>query len=250
MSPRTLSEELLSGIWAEVLRLERVGVEENFFELGGHSLLATRVVSRIREVFGVEVPLRALFEAPTVAALGARIEALRADGRAGAPPIERVPREGPLPLSFAQQRLWVVDRLDPGSAAYNMPSALRLRGALDVAALQASLDELVRRHETLRTTFAERDGAPVQIIHPPAPVPLAQLDLQGVPEAKREAERLAVEDAMRPFDLARGPLLRCTLIRLADDDHVLCFNLHHVVSDGWSMQVLVREVSALYAAFS
>ncbi|HLL48423.1 MAG TPA: amino acid adenylation domain-containing protein, partial [Longimicrobiaceae bacterium] len=250
VSPRTLSEELLSGIWAEVLRLERVGVEENFFELGGHSLLATRVVSRIREVFGVEVPLRALFEAPTVAALGARIEALRSESTSPVPPIVRVQREGPLPLSFAQQRLWVVDRLDPGSAAYNMPSALRLRGALDVAALQASLDELVRRHETLRTTFAERDGAPVQIIHPPAPVPLAELDLQGVPEAKREAERLAVEDAMRPFDLARGPLLRSTLIRLAEDDHVLCFNLHHVVSDGWSMQVLVREVSALYAAFS
>ncbi|HLL46334.1 MAG TPA: condensation domain-containing protein, partial [Longimicrobiaceae bacterium] len=140
--------------------------------------------------------------------------------------------------------------LDPGSAAYNMPSALRLRGALDVAALQASLDELVRRHETLRTTFAERDGAPVQVIHPPAAVALAELDLQEVPEATRHAERLAEEDALRPFDLARGPLLRCTLIRLAEDDHVLCFNLHHVVSDGWSMQVLVREVSALYSAFS
>ncbi|HLL48523.1 MAG TPA: condensation domain-containing protein, partial [Longimicrobiaceae bacterium] len=252
VAPRTATEEVLAGIWVSVLGLERVGVEEGFFELGGHSLLATRVVSRIREVFGVEVPLRALFEAPTVAALGARIEALRTESTSLAPPIVRVPREGPLPPSFAQQRLWVMDQLQPGSAAYNMPSALRLRGALDVGALRASLDELVRRHESLRTTFADLGGAPVQVIHSPAPVPLRILDLgrPSAEEREREAERLSAEEAMRPFDLTRGPLLRSTLIRLADDDHVLCFNLHHVVSDGWSMQVLVREVSALYAAFS
>ncbi|MBV9774815.1 MAG: amino acid adenylation domain-containing protein, partial [Gemmatimonadetes bacterium] len=252
VAPRTPVEELMAGIWAEVLKTGRVGAEDDFFALGGHSLLATQVVSRARQAFGVEVPLRALFEAPTLAALAGRVEALRSAGAGTAPSIERPlgPREGPLPLSFAQQRLWVVDRLEPGSAAYHLPSALRLRGPLDTAALRASLDALVARHESLRTTFAERGGVPVQVIHPPAPVPLPVLDLRELPEAEREATRLAAAEAQRPFDLARGPLLRSTLLRLADDDHVLCFTMHHVVSDGWSMGVLVREVSALYNALS
>ncbi|MET0396317.1 MAG: non-ribosomal peptide synthase/polyketide synthase, partial [Longimicrobiaceae bacterium] len=248
--PRTVAEELLAGIWAEVLKTERVGTGENFFELGGHSLLAAQVVSRVRQAFGVELPLRALFEAPTVAELAARIEALRAGGAAAAPPLERVPREGPLPVSFAQQRLWLVNRLDPDSPAYNMAYALRLRGPLDPAALRAAMDALARRHEALRTVFAETDGAPVQVVRPAAPIPLPVVDLRGVPAGAREplAERLAAAEARLPFDLARGPLLRCTLLRLDDGDHVLCFTLHHVVSDGWSMQVLVRDVSALYAA--
>ncbi|MBV9772803.1 MAG: amino acid adenylation domain-containing protein [Gemmatimonadetes bacterium] len=252
VAPRTPTEEVLAGIYAEVLRLERVGARDGFFALGGHSLLATRAVSRIREAFGVELPLRTLFEAPTVAALAGRVEALRSTGASPAPPIERVPRREPPPLSFAQQRLWLVDRLEPGSAAYNIPHALRLHGALDTAALRASLDALVARHETLRTTFAERDGAPVQVVHPPAPVPLPVLDLTGLPEEERErtAERLAGEEALRPFDLAHGPLLRSTLLRLGEEEHVLCFTLHHVVSDGWSMEVLVRELSALYSAFT
>ncbi|MET0398145.1 MAG: condensation domain-containing protein, partial [Longimicrobiaceae bacterium] len=252
VAPRTPAEEVLAGIWSEVLGTERVGVEEGFFELGGHSLLATQVVSRARQAFGVEVPLRALFETPTVAGLAERIEALRVTGAMVAPPMERVSREGPLPLSFAQQRLWVVDRLEPGSAAYNMPFALRLRGTLDTGALRASLDALVARHETLRTTFAEQGGVPVQVIHPAAPVALVALDLRSLPAGAlgREVERLASEEALRPFDLAHGPLLRSTLLRLGDEEHVLLFTLHHVVSDGWSMQVLVREVSALYGAFT
>ncbi|HEX7243455.1 MAG TPA: amino acid adenylation domain-containing protein, partial [Longimicrobiaceae bacterium] len=252
VAPRTTVEEVLAGIWAELLGTERVSVEESFFDLGGHSLLATRVVSRARQAFGVEVPLRALFEAPTVAGLAGRIEVLRSTGAVAGPPIERVARGGPLPVSFAQQRLWVVDQLDPRSPAYNLFSALRLHGGLDTAALRASLDALVRRHETLRTTFAEQDGAVVQVIHPAAPVPLPVLDLRELPEAEREpaARRLVGEEALRPFDLARGPLLRATLLRLGEREHVLCFTIHHVVSDGWSMQVLVREVTALYAAFS
>ncbi|MET0395249.1 MAG: non-ribosomal peptide synthase/polyketide synthase, partial [Longimicrobiaceae bacterium] len=252
VAPRTAAEEVLAGIWAEVLKTERVGAAENFFALGGHSLLATQVVSRARQAFGVEVPLRELFEAPTVAGLAARVEALRSSGASPAPPIGRVRREGPLPPSFAQQRLWVVDRLEPGSPAYNLPYALRLRGVLDPRVLRAGLDALVRRHETLRTTLAERDGAPSQVVHPPARVPLPVLDLGLLPGGarEREAERLAGVEALRPFDLARGPLLRCTLLRLADDDHVLSLTLHHVVSDGWSVQVLVRDVSALYAALS
>ncbi len=250
VAPRTPAEEVLAGIWAEVLGVERVGTEEDFFALGGHSLLATRVVARARQAFGVEVPLREFFETPTVAALAALVEELRGAGALPAPPMERASRAEPLPLSFAQQRLWLVDRIEPGSPAYNMHFPLRLRGALDAAALRASLDALVARHETLRTTFAEHDGLPVQVVHPPAPAALRIIDLQDVPEAEREAERLAAEEALRPFDLARGPLLRCTLLRLADDDHVLCLTMHHVVSDGWSMQVLVREVSAVYAAYS
>ncbi|HEX7239442.1 MAG TPA: amino acid adenylation domain-containing protein, partial [Longimicrobiaceae bacterium] len=253
VAPRTAAEELLCGIVAEVLGMERVGVEENFFELGGHSLLAMQVVSRARHAFGVEVPLRALFEAPTAGALAGCVEALRHEGGgAAAPPIGRAPRTGPLPPSFAQQRLWLVDRIEPGSAAYNMPFTLRLRGPLDAAALRAGLDELVRRHEALRTTFAEAGGAPVQMIHPPAPTPLPVLDLRALPEEAREpaARRLAGAEALRPFDLARGPLLRSTLLHLADGDHVLLFTLHHVVSDGWSMDVLVREVSELYGALS
>ncbi|HEX2188606.1 MAG TPA: amino acid adenylation domain-containing protein, partial [Longimicrobiaceae bacterium] len=251
VAPRTATEEVLAGIFAEVLGAARVGAEDGFFELGGHSLLAMRAVSRVRQALGTELPLRALFEAPTVAALAGRVEALRRAGGPAVPPLRRVPRLGTegLPLSFAQQRLWVVDRLEPESAAYNMPYALRLRGRLDVGALRASLDALVARHETLRTTFAGGDGAAVQVVHAPAPVALAEHDLGGLPAAEREAaaERFAAEEAMRPFDLARGPLLRCALLRLADDDHVLCFTMHHVVSDGWSMQVLTREVSALYA---
>ncbi|HEV2735061.1 MAG TPA: amino acid adenylation domain-containing protein, partial [Longimicrobiaceae bacterium] len=249
-TPWSPTEELLAGIWAEVLGLERVETGESFFELGGHSLLGMRVVSRVRQAFGVEVPLRALFEAPTVSALAARIEALRGAAAGAAPPIGRAPRTGPLPLSFAQQRLWLVHRLEPDSAAYNMAAALRLRGTLDAAALRASLDALVERHETLRTVFGEQGGAPVQVIHPPAPAALPLLDLRHVPDAEAEAQRLAAGEALRPFDLAQGPLLRGTLLRLGEADHVLLFTMHHVVSDGWSMQVLVREVSALYAAFS
>ncbi|MBV9774029.1 MAG: AMP-binding protein, partial [Gemmatimonadetes bacterium] len=248
-APRTPTEEVLAGIWAEVLGLDRVGVHDGFFELGGHSLAGMQVVSRARQAFATEVPLRALFEAPTVAELAERVEALRGAGVDAAPPIRRVERTGPMPVSFAQQRLWLVDRIEPGSAAYNLAGALRLRGTLDVAALERSLEALVARHETLRTVFAEQDGAPVQVIHPPAPVPLPVLDLRDAPDAMAEAERLAAEEALRPFDLARGPLLRCTLLRLADEDHVLCFTMHHVVSDGWSRRVLTREVSALYAAF-
>ncbi|HEX7240513.1 MAG TPA: amino acid adenylation domain-containing protein, partial [Longimicrobiaceae bacterium] len=217
VAPRTPVEEVLAGIWEEVLRLERVGAEESFFELGGHSLLATQVISRVRTAFGVEVPLKALFEAPTVAGLAGRIEALRSDGALLAPPMVPVPRDGsPLPLSFAQQRLWVVDRIEPDSAAYNMSFPLRLQGAMELPVLRASLDALVRRHETLRTTFLEEGGRPVQVVHPPRPVPLPTVDLRGLPgEARqREAKRLSGAEAMRPFDLARGPLLRGTLLRL------------------------------------
>ncbi|HEX2077189.1 MAG TPA: amino acid adenylation domain-containing protein, partial [Longimicrobium sp.] len=252
VAPRGAVEELLAEIFAGVLEQERVGVEDDFFALGGHSLLATRVVSRVREVLGVELPLRALFEAPTVAGLAARADqALREGSGLAAPPLVPVPRDRPLPLSFAQQRLWFIDRLEPGSAAYNMPFPLRLRGVLDVRALEQALEELVRRHETLRTVFARVDGEPVQVIREPAPVALEVTDLRDLPEEEREGEALRVvaEEAAGPFDLEAGPLLRSCLLRLGDEEWVLLFTLHHIVSDGWSLGVLVREVCELYAAF-
>jgi amino acid adenylation domain-containing protein len=245
-APRTAAEEVLAALYSDLLGVEAPGTDGDFFELGGHSLLATRLVSCVREAFAVELPLRAVFEAPTVAGLAGRIDALRLAGAPVLPPIERVPRDGPLPVSFAQQRLWLVDRLEPGSPAYNIPYALRLRGALDLDALRRSLDALVERHETLRTTLEERGGVPVQVIHAPAPVALEVVEVAD----EAAAARLAAEEAARPFDLAAGPLLRCTLLRLAaDDDHVVCFTLHHVVSDAWSSAVLVRELSELYGAF-
>ncbi len=253
VAPRTPAEEVLAGIFAEVLGVERVGAGDGFFELGGHSLLATRVVSRVRTALGVELPLRAVFEAPTVAALAGRADALAGVGAGGkAPPLVPVPRDGPLPLSFAQQRLWFVDRLQPGSAAYNMPYPLRLRGALDVRALERSLAEVVRRHEALRTRFGTVAEEPVQVIDPAGPVAIPLHDLRALPEAEREAEvrRLAREEALRPFDLAAGPLLRTTLVRLADEEWALLVTLHHAVSDGWSTGVLVRELSEAYTALA
>ncbi|HEU4883963.1 MAG TPA: condensation domain-containing protein, partial [Longimicrobium sp.] len=253
VAPRTPVEEVLAGIWAEVLRLERVGVEESFFELGGHSLLATRVVSRIREVFGVEMPLRALFEGPTVSALAVRVEEMRRAGEGAAlPPLVPVSREAPLPLSFAQERLWFLHQMEPEDAGYNMHQSGRLRGSLDAAALERALGELARRHESLRTTFRPVEQGAVQVVHPAAPARLPVLDLAGLaPQAREdEARRLVREEAERPFDLERGPLLRAMLVRLADDEHVLLLAMHHIVSDGWSMGVLFRELFTLYESFS
>jgi len=251
VAPRTPLEEVLAGIWAEVLKVERVGVTESFFELGGHSLLATRVVSRVREVLSVELPLRALFEGPTVAELAERVEEMRRAELPALPPVVPVERTGALPLSFAQERLWFIDRLEPGSAVYNMPVAWRLGGALDEAALERALGEVVRRHEALRTVFHEVDGSPVQVITPFEGFALPVEDLSHLSEANREAaaRRRAGEEARRAFDLSTGPLFRAGLLRLGEEDHVLLLSMHHIVSDGWSMGVLYREFSALYGAY-
>jgi amino acid adenylation domain-containing protein len=252
VAPRTSTEEMVADVWARVLGLERVGAHDNFFELGGHSLLATQVISRLEQAFQVKLPLRRLFEAPTVAGLAETVEvACRADGPPP-PRVRRVPREGPLPLSFSQQRLWFLDRFEPGSPFYNIPSAVRLTGELDVAALERSLREIVRRHETLRTTFREAGGEPAQVIDPDLSLELPVVDLGGLPAAEREAEalRLAREEAQRPFDMARGPLLRATLLKLAPQEHVVLLVMHHVVSDGWSMGVFYRELAALYQGFA
>ncbi|MGZ3457554.1 MAG: amino acid adenylation domain-containing protein, partial [Archangium sp.] len=250
-APRTPAEELLAGIWARVLGVERVGIHDDFFELGGHSLLATQVVARIRDTFQVEVPLSLLFAAPTVARLAERMEEARARQGVRAAPLCPSDRNGPLPLSFAQQRLWFLDQLEPGGHAYNIPVALHMRGALDVRALQRGFDELVRRHESLRTSFGSEAGQPLQVISPAAPLRLDVVDLTCLPSSEREAEarRLAEVEALAPFDLARGPLLRTTLLRLQSTEHLLLLTMHHIVSDGWSMGLLVREMAALYEAF-
>ncbi|HEY4562918.1 MAG TPA: condensation domain-containing protein, partial [Thermoanaerobaculia bacterium] len=249
-APRTPVEELLAGIWAEVLGLERVGAADHFFELGGHSLLATRVTSRLRGALGVEVPLRELFAAPRLADFAARVEAARRTEAASVPPLVPVPREGDPPLSFAQQRLWFVDQLEPGSPLYNMPGALRVEGPLDGAVLARCLGEIVRRHEALRTVFAALEGSPVQVILPAVPFPLPVVDLSALPEREALALALLREEARRPFDLAQGPLLRGLLLRLGSQDHAVALTLHHIAGDGWSLGALVREIATLYPAFA
>ncbi|MFL6194096.1 MAG: non-ribosomal peptide synthase/polyketide synthase [Thermoanaerobaculia bacterium] len=250
-APADPLEEIVAGVWADLLGIDRVGRHDGFFDLGGHSLLATRAASRLREVLGVEVPLRTMFEEPTVAGIA---RALRTARQAQAPPLRRRARSSgePLPLSFAQQRLWFLWRLAPGSAVYNMPAAIRLAGPLDAPALERCFGEIVRRHEALRTRFPAVEDRPAQVVDPPRPLLLPCVDLGKLPgEARRiEAERLTGEEARRPYDLARGPLLRATLLRLENGEHLLLVTLHHVIADGWSVGVLHRELAALYPAFA
>ena len=245
--PPSDAELRVARIFSEVLGIDDIGARDDFFALGGHSLLATQVVSRVREAFGVELPLRKLFEEPTVAGIAAHVEAASTQPREGEGTIARARRDEPLALSFAQQRLWFLDQLEPSSSVYNIPLGLRLVGALDVEALRRVFEEVVRRHEALRTTFASRAGEPAQIVHPPAPWPLPIVDVSALDSSAREAHM--AHELGRPFDLAAGPLMRTTLLRLADEEHILLLVMHHVVSDGWSMGVLVREVAALHAAF-
>ncbi|HET6764330.1 MAG TPA: amino acid adenylation domain-containing protein, partial [Longimicrobiaceae bacterium] len=252
VAPRTETEHALAEIWAECLATGPVGVHDNFFELGGHSLVATRVVSRIREAMDTELPLRALFEAQTVGELAARIDADRRAAAPGAPPLVPVKRTGPVPASFAQARLWFVERMIPGTPTYNVPTPLPLPGAVDDAVLERTLGEIVRRHEALRTTFTEVDGQPMQVIHPAGGFRMEVVDLRGVAEDARGAElgRRVGEESMRPFDLEAGPLFRATLYRITDADALLLPVMHHVVSDGWSCDVLLRELNTLYGAFA
>ncbi|MDO8043112.1 non-ribosomal peptide synthetase, partial [Janthinobacterium sp. SUN137] len=250
-APQGEVEETLARIWQELLGVERAGRHDNFFELGGHSLQAVRVVSQLRQALGIEVALRDVFMAPTLEGL-AHVAAHAA--AASLPPIGVAERGAPVPLSWAQQRLWFLDRFDQAAgAAYHLPAALRLRGTLDVAALGRTLDRMVTRHESLRTTFANIDGQVVQLFAPDnAGFMLEQFDLSALVGHEQEAAvaRQAVDEAVRPFDLSAGPLVRGRLLRLMQDEYVLLVTQHHIISDGWSINVLVREVSALYTAFS
>ncbi len=249
VAPRNQTEELVATIWSQVLGIEKVGVHDNFFELGGHSLLATRVISRLREMFAEEVPIRTLFENPTVAELSESLGSFLQETTGTS--IEPVSREGHLPLSFAQQRLWFLDRLMPDSALYNIPSAMRLHGDLNIEAWNKSLQVLIQRHESLRTTFDHVDGQAVQIIHPYQEQSLRVIDLCELPadECEAETQRLAGIEAATPFNLSEGPLFRTTLIRISEQEAVFLFNMHHIIFDGWSIGIFIKEMRALYEAF-
>ncbi|WP_095155656.1 non-ribosomal peptide synthetase, partial [Pseudomonas sp. Irchel 3E13] len=248
VAPVSELEQQLAAIWAEVLKIERVGLDDSFFELGGHSLLATQVISRVRQALKIELSLRSLFEAKDLRGFARQVEhgessKLQAIGKAD--------RGQPLALSYAQQRQWFLWQLEPQSAAYNMPAALRLKGALDIAALELAFEILIGRHETLRTTFRQDGSQAVQVIHGVAPFVLALEQLPDSPLPRDEQVRLFIEDeTLRPFDLEQGPLLRVRLLHLGENEHVLVLVQHHIVTDGWSMPIMVDELMRLYAGYS
>jgi amino acid adenylation domain-containing protein len=246
-APRTPEEELLCSLFADVLGLVQVGLDDNFFELGGHSLLATRLVSRIRTILDIDVAIRTLFESPSVGELGARL----IEGKKARVRLQRQERPERLPLSYSQQRLWFLDRLEGTSTEYNIPEALRLLGRLDRESLEKAINTIVERHESLRTHFAETDGEPVQIIARSLRIEVPMEDFSRLGE---EGQRERVLEAMRkegsePFDLARGPVLRVKLLKLGEREHVLLRTMHHIVSDGWSQGVFNREFKMLYEAY-
>lgn len=251
--PRTQIEEIVANVWQEVLSLARVGIHDNFFYLGGHSLLATQVIFRLRMIFGINLPVRSFFAAPTVAGLADLVaEMLQTATISHLPPIQRLSRQENMPLSFTQQGLWFLDQLDPENPAYNIPAAIRLRGELDHQALAQSFSELVSRHEILRTTFVEVDGQPIQCIHAPAAFNLLLVDLSDVLTSQREiqVEQITIVESRRPFVLSRGPLLRVTLLLLSAKESLLLLTLHHIVADGWSIGLIIRELTALYRHFT
>ena len=256
--PRSVVEEIVTALWAEVLGVPRVGIHDAFFELGGHSLLAVQVLSRIRQDLGVELPVRALFEAPTPADLAQRIErALQeAAGTPAVPPVVPVVRDRAPRASFAQEQLWILDQVQPTIGVYNLSYGLRLSGPLDAGAWLRAVAEVRRRHESLRTTFRATSDAIVQVIAPPdgiaEPWPQVLADLSGLSCQARDAEvaRLGLEEVMLPFDLATGPLFRSSLLRLEAEEHVVLFGFNHIISDGWSINVLLGELERLYPAFA
>ena len=253
VAPANAVEEMLTGIWEHVLDRERVSTADNFFELGGHSLLATRVTSRVREMFGVELPVRAVFESPTIRGISQEILAnMRGGALQHQRHIKTIPRDGDLPLSFAQERLWFIEQLESAGPAYHIPIVVRVEGRLNIDALRKALQELVRRHESLRTTFINVDGEPRQRIAASINAGLPIIDLSTYPEDRRDVEATAFSSAQaqQTFDLSYGPLLRAALLRLSRETYVFTLTLHHIISDGWSVGVLVREIFALYKAYA
>lgn len=261
VAPRTCQEEKLAEIWCTVLHREKVGIYDNFFELGGHSLLLTSVISRIRESFAIELPLRSLFAAPTIAALSqvltARQLEVQEQSASGMtfetlPPLVPQVRDTHIPLSFAQESIWCLQQSAPESCAYNSFFVLRFTGSLSVSVLESSFNEIIRRHEILRTTFTVVEGQPVQIITPSLTIPLEIIDLQNLPKRERisEAQRLAALEYQHHFDLSSGPVIKTTLLRLAQQEHWLTINMHHIITDGWSFGLLLEELRILYEAFA
>jgi amino acid adenylation domain-containing protein len=251
VAPRTPAEQALAAIWKESLSLDRVGLDDDFFALGGHSLRALQVMARIRQHFQVDIPLRSFFSHPTLSALADLLSQARGVEQP-APSITSASRDFVVPLSFGQERLWFLQQLAPASAAYNYPAFFRVHGPLDVDVLEKSLQALVSRHESLRAHFSEINGQPVQVIAAHVPFHLERVELRALPREiqQQEAHRRAEDDVRRPFDLHRAPLLRASLLALDDDEHVLLLNLHHSITDGWSMDVLYTELEALYGALT
>ncbi|MBV8845201.1 MAG: hypothetical protein JO307_20535, partial [Bryobacterales bacterium] len=246
---RNSTEDLIAAIWTGLLGVAP-DVDDNFFQLGGNSLRAAQVIARVRQALGVEIPLRTLFESPTVAGFAVHVEAaVRELAGLTAPPLVPLPRAGHPPVSFLQRRLWFIEELEPGNPLYNISQAYRIRGNLDVAALEQSINEVVNRHEALRTSFEAIDGNPLQVIAPTLKIALPITDLPLRP-TEQEMVRIAREEALRPFDLKTGPLFRARLLRVSSEEHVLLLTIHHIVSDGWSLGVLAKELRALYGAFS
>jgi acyl carrier protein len=255
--PRNLAEEILVGIFEEVLKLDRVGINDNFSDLGGHSLLATQIVSRAKVAFGVGIEVRSVFEEATVEGVARRVEEVMGSGKSPeAPPLVRAPRErqkdGTLPLSFAQERLWFADRLSPNDPSYNISATVRLVGRLDLGILVSVINEIVRRHEALRTRFEAEEGAPVQVIDEWRRQEFEIEDLAGLTEEERSEKvgRIRREEADTGFDLKRGPLLKVKVLKLKEEEHLLLFTIHHIVCDAWSLAALVREMRDLYGAIS
>jgi Condensation domain/AMP-binding enzyme/Phosphopantetheine attachment site/AMP-binding enzyme C-terminal domain len=248
VGPRNGEEEILCGLFAEVLGRNQVGVHDDFFAIGGHSLLATRLVSRIRATLGVDVALRSVFESPTIAKLMPQLQGRR-KARIS---LQRHPEAERAPLSYSQQRLWFINELQGSSTEYNMPQALRLRGRLDVDALRRTAQTIMDRHESLRTHFKEDRGVPVQIIAPnlTLEIPMEDLSRLSPMEQERRAMEFVNHEWCEPFDLAHGPVLRLKLLKLAEEDHILLRTFHHIVSDGWSLGVFMREFRDLYEAYS
>jgi amino acid adenylation domain-containing protein len=244
VAPRTPTEEILAGIWRDVLGLEQVGIYDNFFNLGGHSLLATQVISLTRKAFKVELSLRSLFESPAIATLARKVET--ANQQEITPLEARRSPDGVQPISLTQLEFWFFEQFYPGNPVYNLPLVYRVTGSLDVKALEESLREIVRRHETLRTTFKVENGQVIYVISPEPVFDFVVIDVQNISEAKRQAEK----EIKQPFDLARGPLLRSKLWRLSETEHLLVVTTHHIVADGWSFSVLTQEMATLYEAFS
>ncbi len=250
--PRGPIEEALAETWADLLGARRIGAHDSFFDIGGHSLMVMKMLARVRALFEIEVPLKDFIEGPTLANLARLVErALVNDGGSIAPPIERVDRSQPLPASFAQHRLWFLDQWQPGSPAYNIPIAVRLDGPLDVDTFRRALHEIVRRHEILRSSLTDDEGEPRLVIAEAIELPMPVDDLSMLADDQREKRIIQAirDEATRPFDLAHGPLVRAQMIRLSEERHIVQVTMHHIVSDGWSLRLLIRELSALYEAF-
>jgi len=250
--PQTPVEEMLINYWQYLLAVPQVGIHTNFFELGGHSLLATRLISWIRQTFKIEIPLHIIFEAPTIAELTHAINQIQSQARVHLPLLRPYPQQDAVPLSFAQQRLWFMQLMEPDNPFYNIPGAFAIRGSLNIKALEESINALIRRHEVLRTTFIQHEGRTIQKIHAAYPTAIPLIDLQAMitEQHQQQIHLLLQQEAKHNFSLAQGPLIRSCIIRIRPDQHILLLNMHHIISDGWSLDIILREISSLYIAIS